>query len=71
MDLTGWVYILTFGKDTDIYAWDGERVGISKSTGKVVIRYEVKSKEKEVMAIEEDRMNIKNLLSSNKGGLES
>jgi len=40
--LQGWHYILMFGKDLDIYGKGEDSVGIERSTGKVVIRYEVK-----------------------------
>lgn len=39
MDLTGWVYILTYGDGLDIYDKGEERVGIDRATGAVIIRY--------------------------------
>lgn len=41
MDLSGWVFVLTFGEGLDIYAKDYDRVGIDRATGQVVMRYSV------------------------------
>jgi len=41
MDLTGWTFILTFGKNLDIYGRGEERVGIDRDTGRVVMSYTV------------------------------
>jgi len=41
MDLTGWTFILTFGKNLDIYGQGEERVGIDRDTGRVVMSYTV------------------------------
>ncbi|KKL13220.1 hypothetical protein LCGC14_2527910 [marine sediment metagenome] len=41
MDLTEWTYLLTFGYSLDVYAKGNQRVGVERSTGKVVISYTI------------------------------
>jgi hypothetical protein len=42
LDLTGWVCILTYGDGLDIYGKGDDRVGIERSSGKVILQYKVK-----------------------------
>ena len=41
MNLAGWDYLFTYGRDFDVYSKGKERVAICRATGRIVVQYTV------------------------------